>query len=199
MIGIIDYGMGNVGSIYNMLNRIGSNSIICDNANKLENCKKIILPGVGSFDNAISKLNSKGFVEIIEKKTKAGDYFLGVCLGMQLLGTTSEEGQGKGLNIIPGKIKKIPKSETLKGPHMGWNNVDFKNDEIGISLNTNRFYFVHRYYFSPEDNKHIAGTTYYGISFASCIKKDNIIGVQFHPEKSHKYGMALLNNFVNLK
>ena len=198
MIGIIDYGMGNVGSIYNMLRRLGHKSKICINPQDLEVCSKIILPGVGSFDNAIRNLDEKGFIKIIIYKINQGDLFLGICLGMQLLGTVSEEGELDGLNIIPGSIKKFPESKKFKIPHMGWNSVLFNKNSIFNDIENSRYYFVHSYYFSPINDMHVLGKTNYIVDFTSCIRKDNVFGFQFHPEKSHKYGMTLLDSFAKI-
>jgi len=199
MIGIIDYGMGNVGSIYNMIKKIGGETVVCSNVDDLLNCKKLILPGVGSYDNAVEKLKSSGLFNCIIEKVNSGIPFLGICLGMQLLGTKSEEGTLKGLNLIPGKVINFPKKDDLRVPHMGWNTVRFQETILGKGLeNNNKFYFVHRYYFFPDNPENVAGETDYGLKFSSIIKKENIYGVQFHPEKSHKYGMTLLNNFKSL-
>jgi imidazole glycerol-phosphate synthase subunit HisH len=198
MIGIIDYGMGNVGSISNMLRKLGHKSKICLNAKDLESCSKVILPGVGSFDNAMQSLNTKGFIEIIINKIEKGDLFLGICLGMQLLGTASEEGDLNGLDIIPGQIIKFPDSDKFKVPHMGWNSVSFNKNSTFNNVEDNRYYFVHSYYFSPNDDAYILGKTSYIIDFVSCVRKDNVFGFQFHPEKSHKYGMTLLDSFVKI-
>ena len=197
MIGIIDYGMGNVGSIFNMLKVLGIESKICSDTQMLMDCDKIILPGVGSFDNAINNLQSRGFIDVIIKKVEKGDLFLGICLGMQLLGSASDEGKLKGLNIIPGKILKFPTDQKFKVPHMGWNTVSYKNNSLSDNFEGNRYYFVHNYYFLPNDSSHVLGQTNYIIDFVSCIKKDNVFGVQFHPEKSHKYGMNLFKKFAN--
>jgi len=197
MIGIIDYGMGNVGSIFNMLRVLGVESKICFNTQMLMNCDKIILPGVGSYDNAINNLQSRGFIDVIIKKVEKGDLFLGICLGMQLLGSQSDEGKSKGLNIIPGKVLKFPPDQKFKVPHMGWNLVSYNNNSLSENLEGNRYYFVHNYYFIPKDSSHILGQTNYIIDFVSCIKRDNVFGVQFHPEKSHKYGMNLLKKFAS--
>ena len=200
MIGIINYGMGNVGSIYNMLRKIGANVTICSNFDEVNECKKIILPGVGSYDNAIEKLKSTDLFECIKSKALSGAPLLGICLGMQILGTTSKEGKLKGLNLIPGDVIEFSDNIGLRVPHMGWNIVDFNEKEMGKNLiDQNKFYFVHRYFFIPKSKAHIAGYTEYGIKFSSFIKKDNIYGVQFHPEKSHKYGMLFLKNFNDMK
>ena len=198
MIGIIDYGMGNVGSIYSMLKKIGHKSKICQKSAELNDCNKMILPGVGAFDNAMKNLQSLGFLDVIKQKISFGDYFLGVCLGMQLLGTSSEEGKLKGLNLIPGKILRFPNNKSLKVPHMGWNTVEYKSNFLDDINSYNRYYFVHSYYFLPEDPLHSIGETNYIINFTSFVQKENIMGVQFHPEKSHKYGMQFLKKFAEL-
>ena len=189
----------NYRSIYNMLKKIGGNAVICSKVEDLNKCKKIILPGVGSYDNAVEKLESSGFEKIIKDKVLSGSPFLGICLGMHLLGNKSEEGELRGLNLIPGKVVKFPQNNKLRVPHMGWNSVNFIDKVISKNLiGHNKFYFVHRYYFIPENPLHNGGYTTYGAKFSSFIKKENIYGVQFHPEKSHKYGMILLKNFKNL-
>ena len=143
-------------------------------------------------------LTTKGFTEIIIDKIEKGNLFLGICLGMQLLGTASEEGDLNGLDIIPGQIIKFPHSDKFKVPHMGWNSVSFNKKSIFNNIEDNRYYFVHSYYFLPNDNAHILGKTRYMIDFVSCVRKDNVLGFQFHPEKSHKYGMTLLDSFVKI-
>jgi glutamine amidotransferase len=197
MISIIDYGMGNLGSIQNMLNKLGFESKLESDPDRLKDADSIILPGVGAFDNAMEKLNSSGFSEAIKNFSATGAPVLGICLGMQLLATQSEEGELKGLNLIPGDVVKF-NSDTLKVPHMGWNVVNPVNDILYSQLEENRFYFVHSFYYIPEDLNHTAGTTDYAHTFTSSVNRDNIFGVQFHPEKSHKYGMQLLTNFSRL-
>ncbi|MDO8368155.1 MAG: imidazole glycerol phosphate synthase subunit HisH [Saprospiraceae bacterium] len=195
MITIIDYGMGNIGSIVNMLKKLGIKSQTTISPIELLEAEKIILPGVGAFDNAMEKLNRLGFSEVIRKKAVEGTPILGICLGMQLLGTSSEEGVLDGLNLIPAKIRKFCPVGKLKVPHMGWNRVRPLNQEMYQNLEENRFYFVHSYYFDAEEENDIAGTTDYGIRFASSVRRRNVYGAQFHPEKSHKYGMQFLRNF----
>ena len=194
MISIIDYGMGNLGSIQNMLNKLGFESKLESDPDHVKDADSIILPGVGAFDNAMEKLNSSGFSEAIKNFSASGAPVLGICLGMQLLATQSEEGELKGLNLIPGDVVKF-KNDTLKVPHMGWNVVNPVNDILYSQLEENRFYFVHSFYYIPEDSNHTAGTTDYGHTFTSSVNRDNVFGAQFHPEKSHKYGMQLLTNF----
>lgn len=199
MIGIIDYGMGNIGSILNMLKKIGAPAFKVTRADDIKRATKIILPGVGAFDHAMQRLNDQGFSNSIKEQANLGIPILGICLGMQLLGSSSEEGVLEGLGLIPGKIKRFPHSEGMRIPHMGWNAVNEKDPQLFRNLNENKFYFVHSYYYDPEDKTHSAGTTDYGIAFTACVRRDNICGSQFHPEKSHKYGMQFLRNFKGIE
>ena len=203
MITIINYGMGNLGSVQNMLKRIGVKSVITSDINEIEKAEKILLPGVGAFDAAISKideLNLRPVLTFMAKEKKVP--FLGICLGMQLLTESSEEGVLKGLNFVPAKtIKfKFPENSDLKIPHMGWNLVT-KNTESVLTKNFTdefRFYFVHSYHVKCDNPINSILTTNYGYEFDSAIQNENVFGAQFHPEKSHKYGMQLLSNFANI-
>ena len=150
---------------------------------------------MGAFDHAMKKLNTLGFSKVLKEKADSGTPIMGICLGMQLLGTFSEEGNQQGLNLISGAVRKFPKTSGLRIPHMGWNSVKISDSKMSENLEENKFYFVHSYYFKPEQPKYVLGITKYGIEFASIINSKNIFGVQFHPEKSHKYGMELLKNF----
>jgi glutamine amidotransferase len=199
MITIIDYGMGNIGSIVNMLKKLGIKAQTSSLLEEVLSAEKLILPGVGAFDNAMEKLNGLGFSKVICNKAAEGIPILGICLGMQLLGTSSEEGMMPGLNLIPAKIRKFQSIDKLRVPHMGWNLVDPVDPELYRNLEQNKFYFVHSYYFDPDEDKDIAGTTNYGIRFTSSVRRGNIWGVQFHPEKSHKFGMQFLRNFNEIK
>ena len=203
MITIINYGMGNLGSVQNMLKRIGVKSIITSDINEIEKAEKILLPGVGAFDAAISKideLNLRPILTYMAKEKKVP--FLGICLGMQLLTESSEEGVLKGLNFVPAKtIKfKCPENSDLKIPHMGWNLVTKKTESVLTKNFTNefRFYFVHSYHVKCDNPINSILTTNYGYEFDSAIQNENVFGAQFHPEKSHKYGMQLLSNFANI-
>src|SRR6478672_7732558 len=197
MITIVDYGMGNLGSLSNMFKRIGVESEIASDHEKLLSAKKILLPGVGAFDAAMERINGGGFREILDKKALEEKIpVLGICLGMQLLTNSSEEGKLPGLGWIPAKTTKFSfaKDSKLKVPHMGWNLIYEKNaSPLTSDLPAEpRFYFVHSYFVQADDSKHVLATTIHGVEFNSIIQKENIYGAQFHPEKSHKFGMKLL-------
>ena len=201
MIAVINYGMGNTGSILNMLHKIGEEAIEAGGKSVLEEADKIILPGVGAFDHGMENLQEKDLVTTIRKVTaEKGTPFLGICLGMQLLGTGSEEGKTEGLGLIPFRSVRFHFEEgsRLKIPHMGWDIVEFeKNDKVLDGLQrTQRYYFVHSYHAVCKNPQDILMTCDYGYRFPAAVKRDNIYGFQFHPEKSHKFGMQLLENFV---
>jgi len=200
---IIDYNMGNVASIQNILKRCNHQSIISNDPKVIEEADKLILPGVGSFDYGISNLEKLGIAEVLKKKVLIDKIpLLGICLGMQLLADSSEEGSLKGLGFIKAQSKKFEFNgqRNLKVPHMGWNYVEAQKNTplFNNAYEEMRFYFVHSYFVQCENDNDILGTTNYGHTFTSMINKDNIYGFQFHPEKSHKYGMLLLKNFVEL-
>jgi imidazole glycerol-phosphate synthase subunit HisH len=198
MITIIDYGMGNIGSIANMIKKVGHKSIITSDINEIKKAKKLILSGVGSFDNGIENLKELGVIEILNQKVFEEKVpILGICLGMQLMTKSSEEGVSAGLGWVDAQVKKFV-SDDLKIPHMGWNIVKHqkKSKLFNEQKNEKRFYFVHSYYVDCNDKKNIMTTTPYTHNFTSSYEKDNIVGVQFHPEKSHKFGMNLIKNFV---
>lgn len=203
MIAIVDYGMGNLGSIFNMFKKVGAAAKITSDFNAIKNASKIVLPGVGAFDNAMRRLNESGLSDLLNfKALEEGVPFLGICLGMQLLTESSEEGRLSGLGLFPAKTIKFcfNKEDNLKIPHMGWNIVEKTNPgplTKGFSEDA-RFYFVHSYYVRVENEKNSILKTKYGIEFDSGIQKDNIFGVQFHPEKSHKFGMKLFENFIKI-
>ena len=202
MIHIIDYGMGNLGSMRNMFKRIGTEAKIESDPAKLVHASKLVLPGVGSFDAAMTRINSTdGLRELLEKKANIEKIpILGVCLGMQLLTNSSEEGNSLGLGWINAKTLRFPKKDGIKVPHMGWN-VASPLKDIPLLANVGvepRYYFVHSFCVQVEDKEHAIMTTEYGWKFDSAISKENIYGVQFHPEKSHRFGMQILTNFAKL-
>ena len=200
MVGIIDYGLGNLGSIQNMIKAIGEKSVISSKPEELDKCDRYILPGVGAFDAGMSKLNESGLVDYIKSKaTNEKRPILGICLGMQLLGRRSEEGNLPGLGLIPFDNIRFRLDDTdLKIPHMGWDIVDIKQDNPLITglTGTQRYYFVHSYHAKCDSGENVLMTCDYGYEFAASVVKGNIMGVQFHPEKSHDFGMALLRNFI---
>ncbi len=202
MIIIVDYGMGNLGSMLNMFKRIGAKASIESDPDALSHAEKLVLPGVGAFDAAMQRINSlPGLREVLDRKALVERVpVLGVCLGMQLLTLSSEEGKMAGLGWVPGGARRFPRQEGLKIPHMGWN-VARPNVHSPLTANVGdepRYYFVHSYYVQVDDPRHSLMRTYYGIEFDSAIGTDNILGVQFHPEKSHRFGMQILKNFAEL-
>ncbi len=201
MIAILDYGLGNLGSISNMLKVIGEKAIISNDSNVIKQSSGIILPGVGAFDAGMSRLNEMNMSKLIKEEAHGGKPILGICLGMQLLGRKSEEGSSEGLSLIPFECKKFRFDDLeLKIPHMGWDVVNFsKTHPILNGLDgQQRYYFVHSYYAICDETDNILMTCEYGCKFAAAVINDNVIGVQFHPEKSHDFGLALLENFVNM-
>ena len=203
MIAIIDYGMGNIASILNMFKRIGNTDVmLARDHSQIEKADKILLPGVGAFDNGIKNLYKSGLVPLLNKRAIQDKIpVLGICLGMQLLTRSSEEGIESGLGWIAADTKKFNFSDSLelKIPHMGWNYISVKKESPLINnLGKKKFYFVHSYYVKCDDQRDILATCNYGIEFTSMIQKDNIFGAQFHSEKSHKFGMELFENFSKL-
>lgn len=204
MIAIIDYGMGNAASIKNMINKTGGNAIVTASLRNVPDYTGIILPGVGAFDNAVQKLHDLNLVgDLRDAVLGRGVPFLGICLGMQLLFCSSEEGCLPGLGFIPGHIKKFSNvdfdNKKLKVPHMGWNTVKLHEKALlfqGIN-SEQRFYFVHSYHALCRDESDVSAYCHYGYDFPCAISRKNIHAVQFHPEKSHKFGMNLLKNFMD--
>ena len=198
-IGIINSGIANISSVANMIKKIGYQCSIINNKNEFStHFSHLIIPGIGSFDKGIKNLKDSAFDEIIYKHVELEKPILGICLGMQLLGISSEEGKSEGLKIIDEACSKFKLPDTFSVPHMGWNYVYPKKDSILFNgISSPKFYFVHSYYF-PINNNVQSSYCNYSIDFCSSFEKDNIFGVQFHPEKSHHFGFQLLNNFIDL-
>jgi glutamine amidotransferase len=204
MITIIDYGSGNINAITNIYEKLKVPYTIASIPDQVIGAKKIFLPGVGAFDETISKLDSTGFRKVLDKEVLENKVpIMGICVGMQILADSSEEGTCKGLGYIKGKVKKINPNLILqkpKLPHLGWNSIEvLKNNVLLKDIDpVFGFYFLHTYYFECEDQNNILATTNYGATFASAVYRENVFGIQFHPEKSHHNGVKLLHNFANL-
>lgn len=201
MITIVDYGMGNLGSILNMFRRIGAPAEISADHQQIARAQKLLLPGVGAFGSAMERINGTGLRSILDQKALVEKVpVLGICLGMQLLTDESEEGNVPGLGWIPASTKRFPHMEGIKVPHMGWNVVQpVSSHPLTADLPEEaRFYFVHSYYVQTRQAEHSILRAHYGLTFDAAIACANICGAQFHPEKSHKFGMKILSNFANM-
>jgi imidazole glycerol-phosphate synthase subunit HisH len=201
MLVIVDYGVGNLASIKNMLKKTGAESLISSQADDIEKASAIILPGIGAFDHCMSLFKSSGLFEMVKKKAlDQKTPLLGICVGLQMLMENSEEGKEPGLGWIKGKTIKFKREKlgNLKIPHMGWANVQQTKPSILMEgfEEEPRFYFVHSYHVQPEHPADELLKAWYGYDFTAAIQHENIFGVQFHPEKSHKFGMRLLKNFI---
>lgn len=211
MIAIIDYGMGNLRSVQKGFERMGREAVVTSDAKTILSAGKVVLPGVGAFPDCMRNLETYGLIDVVKQSISAGKPFLGICLGLQLLFTESEEfGLSKGLDIIKGKVIRFkgpafetPNSAlgTLKVPHMGWNGVSIKRRPQAMAdvPDNSNFYFVHSFHVVPDDKSVIATTTDYGFEFVSSIWKDNIFASQFHPEKSQALGLSILKHFGEQK
>lgn len=198
MIGIIDYGVGNLSSVHNAFNRLGVKNEIFSDPNNISLYSKLILPGVGSFKLGMDLINKKGWSGKIRQRVKAGTPLLGICLGMQLLFTKGEEeGETEGLDLISGTVKKMKVNKNLKLPHVGWNNLIFKRSHDFFSgiIKEDDFYFTHSYSCLAKNREVVIAEFDYGNNYVACVQKNNIIGTQFHPEKSMASGIRLLQNF----
>jgi glutamine amidotransferase len=205
MIAIVDYGMGNVRSVEKAFAKLGHAAEVTPDPDRVRGAEAVVLPGVGAFGDCMANLVKGDLREPVVESIRSGKPFLGICLGLQLLFDESEEfGRQEGLGIVPGRVVRFPAAapsgEALKVPHIGWNDVRFANrarifDDVPDG---GRVYFVHSYYVVPEDPAWIAGTTDYGLPFTSAIARDNVWGVQFHPEKSQRIGLAILDRFARL-
>lgn len=201
MIHVIDYGAGNLGSILNMIKRIGCQATLVSSSSELINATKIILPGVGHFDYGMRQLNKSGMVDLLNEKVLHEKVpILGICLGAQMMCNGSEEGSLSGLSWFDADVNKFnfENSDNLRIPHMGWSNVtQMKKSDISEDLPQDpRFYFVHSYHMVAKDERDVLFKTNYGYDFASGLQKENRFACQFHPEKSHKYGIKMFENFA---
>ena len=198
MIAVIDYGMGNLRSVEKALQRLGYKAMITRSPEEILRAQGVVLPGVGAFRDCMRNLGRYRLIDPLYKFIESGKPFLGICLGLQLLFTESEEfGRCKGLDIIKGKVVRFPENLNLKIPHMGWNTIEVKRKAPlleGINSGS-YFYFIHSYFVVPEDENIVATTTNYGIEFTSSIWKGSIFACQFHPEKSQRLGLRILKNF----
>lgn len=201
MVAIIDYGMGNIHSVRKALELLGAKTTVVNNPEGIKKSSKVVLPGVGAFDDAVLELKKQGLISALEEHIQNRKIFLGICLGMQILFEASQEGKlTQGLGVLKGSVKKFEK-KNLKVPHMGWNQLKIKNTDCPLfnGLADNSYvYFCHSYYPEPLDKSISAATTEYGTDFASIVWQDNMYGVQFHPEKSQEVGLQILKNFVKL-
>ena len=201
MIAIIDYGAGNLQSVKKALDYIGAKSIITFDKSEIEAASHVILPGVGSFGDAMDSMRKRGLEETVRRSANGEKPFLGICLGLQLLFAVSEESpDAKGLGIFDGEIKKIPKADGLKVPHMGWNSVRLcQRDGIFKGIPDNSyFYFVHSYYLSGAPENAVGAVTDYGVEIECAVQRGLVAATQFHPEKSSEAGLQLLKNFAEV-
>lgn len=203
MIGIVDYNMGNLASVQNAFAALGEKTIVESNPSKFNDYDKLILPGVGAFGDAMEHLKERNMINSLRDYAKSGKYMFGICLGMQLLFDSSEEfGEHEGLGIIKGSVTAFDESkfnESLKVPHMGWNRMFTNEHPLFNNLDEEHYlYFVHTYHVNCSNKKDIIGNTEYGYKFTSAVAHNNVMGIQPHPEKSHKNGLKILENFIQL-
>ena len=203
MIAIIDYNMGNLASVQNAFAKLGKDTVIVSDPSKFKDYDKLVLPGVGAFGDAMVHLRERNMVEALREYAASGKYMLGICLGMQLLFESSNEfGKHEGLGLVKGSVKAFDSSkfiEALKVPHMGWNRMFTSQHPLFENLDEEHYlYFVHTYHVNCTNEEDIIGRTNYGYEFTSAVAHNNIMGIQPHPEKSHKNGLHILENFINL-
>lgn len=196
-ISLLSYGLGNLGSVINMLKRVGVQPRIISSPDEILNSDRVLLPGIGAFDAGMRRLDEQGLTPALQEFAASGRPIFGICLGMQLLLNGSEEGSRPGLGLIQGSSFRFQPDTGLRVPHMGWNLVaPTRTDPLVADLpDESRFYFVHSYWVRPTDEDHVLGVTSYGVEFASVIRRGNVMGAQFHPEKSHAFGQQILRNF----
>jgi len=202
LIVIIDYGVGNLASVQNAFRKVGFPSLITSKPEQILKATRIVLPGVGAFADGMDSLQKLGLTQVIYEAVQKGIPLLGICLGMQMLFSTSEEaGLHQGLNLIPGKVRRFQLPSSYKVPHMGWNRIRVTdNSRLFNNIPSGSYaYFVHSFYTEPEDPQVKAASSDYGIEFTCAVEKGNIFGTQFHPEKSSQVGLRVLRNFGELK
>jgi glutamine amidotransferase len=200
-IAVVDYGMGNLRSVQNAVEHVGGHAVIVDKPEELAAYGKILLPGVGAFSHAIDCLHCTGLADALDECRKAGSFILGVCLGMHLMCRASyEEGEHQGLGWFQARAVPILPQANLPVPHMGWNGVDFRreNQLLGGLESGSDAYFVHSYHVQCDDASDVLATTEYGLEFHSMIQRDNLCGIQFHPEKSQEFGLTIIRNFLDM-
>lgn len=201
-ITVIDYELGNVGSVANMLKYLRVPAVIVKRPEELQDNSALILPGVGAFDHGMNNLEASGWIDTIKARAAAGTPLLGICLGMQLLTRGSEEGHKQGLALVPAFTKKFPftAADPWKIPHMGWNETECIDKELFGSFvgAPSRFYFVHSYHVVCDHEEDIAARCTYGFAFTAAVRRGNVFGTQFHPEKSHTFGMTVLRNYARI-
>lgn len=201
MISILDYDAGNIASVEKAIKYLGADCAVTRDGNTIMHSEAVILPGVGAFGDACEKLSDYGFYDIIPEYIKSGKPFLGICLGLQLLFKESEESpNASGLDILPGKIVKIPDTDGLKVPHIGWNSISInKKSRLLAGIPDNSYvYFVHSYYLKARDPAIVAATTEYGVTMHAACERENVFATQFHPEKSGEVGLIILKNFISI-
>jgi glutamine amidotransferase len=198
---VVETETANIGSVVNMCRRLGGDPVVSGDPETIGSADKLLLPGVGAFDTGMASLHGSGLVEVLRLRASEGVPVLGICLGMQLLFDSSEEGVAAGLGLIPGVVRRLPVDSPIgpvRIPHMGWSRLEHCRPHgltEGIGEDA-RFYFVHSYVAVPDDDRDIIGVSTHGSRFVSAVARQNVLGVQFHPEKSHRYGKALLGNFL---
>ena len=198
-VAIIDYGAGNLRSVAKALESLGANPLVTDNVKEMEASDALILPGQGACDSAMMALQTHELTDFVKQAINIGQPFFGVCLGLQLLFDSTEEGNVDCLGIIPGRVRRF--SAGLKVPHMGWNTVELQSVEHPVFASvpqSSHFYFVHSFYSEPESSEAVAATTEYGLVFCSAIAQGNLVATQFHPEKSGPTGLRLYANFLHM-
>lgn len=197
-VALVDYGLGNPGSVANMLKRLGQSCELVTTPEEILRSERVLLPGVGAFDAAVTRLRERGLVDALQEYGRSGRPLLGICLGMQLLFDSSEEGNLPGLGLLPGTSVRLKEGAGVRVPHMGWNTIEPTHEDplIDDLPPQSRFYFVHSFHVVPADRSHALAETEYGERFVSMVRSGGVMGAQFHPEKSHVFGMGLLRNFM---